>query len=139
MARLQELMKITLDAKQVREACELYVAPMIDTTIEVADDRHYDRGRRCHRAGRPYDHGDGEQEARAEESKGSAMSVPDLTAAEWELIDDALQYWDRLFNAAITNSSYSALDAAGRHVQKRVLRIREKIEPMLAERAKVAT
>ena len=37
MARLQELMKITLDAKQVREACELYVAKRIDTTIEVAD------------------------------------------------------------------------------------------------------
>lgn len=37
MARLQELMKITLDAKQVREACELYVAKRIDTMTEVAD------------------------------------------------------------------------------------------------------
>ena len=67
------------------------------------------------------------------------MSVPDLTAAEWELIDDALQYWDKRISAAITNLSYSALDAAGRHVQKRVLRIREKIKPMIAERAKAAT
>ena len=34
---MRELMKITLDAKQVREACEDYVAPRINTTMEVAD------------------------------------------------------------------------------------------------------
>ena len=67
------------------------------------------------------------------------MSAPELSAAEWELIDDALQYWDQRITASITASSYSALDAAGRSVQKEVRRIRKKIEPMLAERAKVAT
>ncbi len=32
-----ELMKITLDAKQVREACELYVNRRIEPLTEVAD------------------------------------------------------------------------------------------------------
>ncbi len=34
---MRELMKITLDAKQVREACELYVNRRIEPLTEVAD------------------------------------------------------------------------------------------------------
>jgi len=34
---MKQLMRITLDAKQVREACETFVATRIDTATEVAD------------------------------------------------------------------------------------------------------
>ncbi|HWG34679.1 MAG TPA: hypothetical protein VN650_10950 [Gemmatimonadaceae bacterium] len=33
---MKQLVKFTLDAKQVREACEAFIARRIDTTTEVA-------------------------------------------------------------------------------------------------------
>lgn len=34
---MKELVKFTLDAKQIRRACEQYVGPRINAEVEVAD------------------------------------------------------------------------------------------------------
>lgn len=61
-----------------------------------------------------------------------AIGQPSLFEDEWDLIDDALAYWqERLTYTLGRENAPPSVAAAGRTVRRRIVRLRAKIAPMV--------